>query len=155
MYLRVRPSTSFDADSYTAEDVANQIRELVRAITTPNFDKNTLNPAAYDPVTSQVLDTNFGNWVFTSSTRDTNGLGSGAGQSAPGDAWVVSNGAKNIEFSIIHRESLGENIRIAVSKNGEPHSYWINPLNKVTINTNANNDSLTIGEWVLNRYKTF
>lgn len=155
MYLRAFPSASFNPDNYSAEDVANMIRELVRAVTTPNFDKATLNPAVYNPTASVVLEGNYDNWVFVGSTRDGNTLGSGAGQSGIGDAWTISKGMKSIEFSIIHRVALGENIRIAIAKNGGDHEYWLNPNNKATIFTNANNDSLTIGEWVLNRYKTF
>ena len=154
MYLRAHPSASFNPENYSAEDVANMIRELVRAITTPNFNKATLNPSVYDPVASAVLDGSYDNWVFVGSTRDGNTLGSGAGQSSVGDAWTVSKGMKTVEFSVIHRTSLGENIRIAVAKNNGPHEYWLNPVNDATIHT-GNNDTLVVAECILSRVKSF
>jgi hypothetical protein len=155
MYLRAYPSASFNPDNYSAEDVANMIRELVRAITTPNFDKATLNPSVYDPTTSSILDGNYDNWVFVGSTRDGNTLGSGAGQSGIGDAWTVSKGTKSIKFSIIHRMSLGENIRIAIAKNDGDNEYWLNPINSATIHTSGTTDSLIVAECVTSKVKTF
>ena len=155
MYLRAIPSTSFEAENYSIEDVANQIRELIKAITTPNFDKTTLNPAVYNPSASAVLDNNYNGWTFSTSTRDAATLGSGAGLSRVGDIWVVAKGSKNIEFSIIHRTQLGENIRIAISPAvGADHEYWLDPKNQATIIT-SNDETLTIGEAIRGKYKSF
>lgn len=155
MYLRAIPSTTFDLENYSVEDVANQIRELIKAITTPNFNKEMLNPAVYDPTASTILDGNYNGWIFSTSTRDAATLGSGAGLSQVGDIWVVTKGSKNIEFSIIHRPHLGENIRIAISPAvGADHEYWLDPRNHVTIGT-SNDNSLVISEFIRSRVKTF
>lgn len=155
MYLRAMPSTTFDLENYSIEDVANQIRELIKAITTPNFNIETLNPAVYDPTTSNILDGNYNGWTFATSTRDGTTLGSGAGLSQVGDIWVVAKGSKNIELSIIHRPQLGENIRIAIAPAvGADHEYWLDPKNRVTFIT-SNDNTLTIGEAIRGKYKTF
>ena len=155
MYLRAIPSTTFDLENYSIEDVANQIRELIKAITTPNFNIETLNPAVYDPTTSNILDGNYNGWTFATSTKDGVTLGSGAGLSQLGDIWVVTKGDKNIEFSIIHRTQFGENIRIAISPAvGADHEYWLNPRNHVTIGT-SNDNSLVISEFGIIRIRTF
>jgi len=154
MYLRAKPSASFDTENYSIEDVANMIRELIKSITTENFDKATLNPAVYDPSASTVVDNSYNGWTFTTSTRDGVTLGSGAGLSQVSDIWVVTKGDKNVEFSIIHRTQFGENMRIAIAPAvGAAHEYWLSPMNQATIITD-NTNSLTIGEWVKNKYKT-
>ena len=153
MYLRAKTSTSFNADNYSIEDVANMIREFVKSITTENFDKTTLNPAVYDPNTSQVLDTSYNGWTFSTSTRDATTLGSGAGQSQVGDTWVVTKGGKNIEFSIMHNAGQAMTIAVAPSV-GAPHEYYLYPGNNATIIT-SNDNTLTVGEPVKGKYKTF
>ena len=153
MYLRAIPSTSFDADNYSIEDVANMIRELVKSITTENFDKATLNPAVYDPSTSEILDPNYNGWTFATSTRDGTTLGSGSGLSIVGDTWVVAKGSKNIEFSIMHK--AGQPMLIAIAPAvGAAHTYYLDPRNRATIIT-SNDNTLTIGEAIKGKYKTF
>jgi hypothetical protein len=155
MYLRAKPSTSFNTENYSIEDVANMIRELIKSITTENFDKTMLNPAVYDPEASAILDPNYNGWTLATSTRDGTTLGSGAGLSEVGDIWVVTNGSKNIELSIIHRTHLGENYHISFAPAvGADHDYWLDPRNQATIITD-NTGSLTIGEWFKNTYKTY
>jgi hypothetical protein len=153
MYLRAVPSTSFDTENYSVEDIANQIRELVKSITTENFDKATLNPAVFDPNSSDIVEGGYNGWTFATSTRDAATLGSGAGLSRVGDIWVVTKGSKNIEFSIMHKPGQVMTIAVAPAV-GAPHEYYINPRNHITIIT-SNDNTMTIGEFAKSKVKTF
>jgi hypothetical protein len=151
MFFRAIQQESFNIETCSAMDVAGMIRDLVKAVTTPNFDKSMLN--TYSPTLSVVLDTNYDGWTFTGSTRDGNDLGSTAGQGAIGDTWDISKGGKTVRFTIGQRP--GEKFHIIVSKVGEQLEYWIRPDNRHSIVTSSSSDSLTVGEWILGKYQTF
>ncbi len=144
MYIKL--STKRDIDRNSADRTADVIRDIVKAMTTPNLTTAALNPVVVNVVQSAVIDNSAPGWTLIASTKDGVTLGSGSGFEL-GDSWTVSKAGKQLVFYIADT-SAGNygNYGIEVTSTTNPAPAALFPGNDIFLLTGAGSSVTVSGK---------
>jgi hypothetical protein len=139
MYIKI--STKRDFDSTDANKVGELVRNMVSALTTANFNKNSLNSALVDVANSSITDNGNPGWALLTTTKAT-------GDVVTGDYWAVGKGSKTVKIEIIKAETTPGDGKhgVAVSSSTHPATFEMYPGNDFVLVSGVGSSLIVSGK---------